>query len=104
MAAYAFSRIHWPGRDKVFLLYLSTMMIPGIVLLIPNYQIMVGLGLVNTYTGLILPQAFTTFGTFLLRQFMLTLPSSYDEAAKWMAPATCRFFSTSSYHCPGQDW
>ncbi len=82
MAAYAFSRIHWPGRDKVFLLYLSTMMIPGIVLLIPNYQIMVGLGLVNTYTGLILPQAFTTFGTFLLRQFMLTLPSSYDEAAK----------------------
>ena len=82
MAAYAFSRIHWPGRDKVFLLYLSTMMIPGIVLLIPNYQIMVSLGLVNTYTGLILPQAFTTFGTFLLRQFMLTLPSSYDEAAK----------------------
>ena len=82
MAAYAFSRIHWPGRDKVFLLYLSTMMIPGIVLLIPNYQIMVGLGLVNTYTGLIQPQAFTTFGTFLLRQFMLTLPSSYDEAAK----------------------
>lgn len=82
MAAYAFSRIHWPGRDKVFLLYLSTMMIPGIILLIPNYQIMVNLGWINTYTGLILPQAFTTFGTFLLRQFMLTLPSSYDEAAK----------------------
>ena len=82
MAAYAFSRIRWPGRDKVFLLYLSTMMIPGIVLIIPNYQIMVSLGLVNTYTGLILPQAFTAFGTFLLRQFMLSLPHSYDEAAK----------------------
>ena len=82
MAAYAFSRIRWPGRDQVFLLYLSTMMIPGIVLIIPNYQIMVSLGLVNTYTGLILPQAFTAFGTFLLRQFMLSLPHSYDEAAK----------------------
>ena len=82
MAAYAFSRIRWPGRDKVFLLYLSTMMIPGIVLIIPNYQIMVSLDLVNTYTGLILPQAFTAFGTFLLRQFMLSLPHSYDEAAK----------------------
>ena len=82
MAAYAFSRIRWPGRDKVFLLYLSTMMIPGVVLIIPNYQIMVSLGLVNTYTGLILPQAFTAFGTFLLRQFMLSLPHSYDEAAK----------------------
>ena len=82
MAAYAFSRIRWPGRDQVFLLYLSTMMIPGIVLIIPNYQIMVSLGLVNTYTGLILPQAFTAFGTFLMRQFMLSLPHSYDEAAK----------------------
>lgn len=82
MAAYAFSRIYWPGRDKIFLLYLSTMMIPGIVLVIPNYQIMVSLGWVNTYTGLILPHAFTAFGTFLLRQFMLSLPRSYDEAAK----------------------
>jgi len=82
MAAYAFSRIQWPGRDKVFLLYLATMMIPGLVLMIPNYQIMVSLHLVNSYTGLILPGAFSAFGTFLMRQFMLTIPQSLDEAAK----------------------
>src|SRR5918994_454896 len=55
---------------------------PGIVLTLPNYQIMVKLGLVNTYLGLILPMAFSAFGTFLLRQFMITLPRSYDEAAE----------------------
>ncbi len=82
MAAYAFSRIEWKWRDKLFFLYLSTMMIPGLVLMLPNYQIMVKLGLVNTYTGLILPAAFSAFGTFLMRQFMLGIPKSYDEAAE----------------------
>lgn len=82
LAAYAFSRIEWPGRDKVFLLYLGTMMIPGIVTMLPNYQIMVSLKLVNTYQGLIIPAAFSAFGTFLLRQFMLGIPKSYDEAAE----------------------
>ena len=82
MAAYAFSRLKWPGRDKVFLLYLATMMIPGLVLMIPNYQIMMRLGWVDTYAGLIIPAAFTAFGTFLMRQFMLTIPSSLDEAAE----------------------
>lgn len=82
MAAFAFSRLQWRGRDTVFLLYLGTMMIPGLVLTLPNYQIMVKLGLVNTYLGLILPMAFSAFGTFLLRQFMITLPKSYDEAAE----------------------
>lgn len=82
MAAYAFSRIQWPGRDKLFFLYLATMMIPGVVLMIPNFQIMVTLGWVNTYTGLVVPAAFTAFGTFLLRQFMLTIPPSLDEAAR----------------------
>lgn len=81
MAAYAFSRIDWPGRDKVFLLYLGTMMIPGLVLMLPNYQIMVSLHLVNTYSGLIIPSAFSAFGTFLMRQFMGGIPKSYDEAA-----------------------
>ena len=81
MAAYAFSRIEWPGRNKVFLLYLSTMMVPGLVLMLPNYQVMVSLHLVNTYRGLILPAAFSAFGTFLMRQFMLGIPKTYDEAA-----------------------
>jgi ABC-type glycerol-3-phosphate transport system permease component len=82
MAAYSFSRLQWPGRDKVFLLYLATMMLPGLVMMIPNYQIMITLGLVDSYAGLIIPAAFSAFGTFLLRQFMLTIPTSLDEAAE----------------------
>jgi multiple sugar transport system permease protein len=82
LAAFAFSRIQWPGRDKVFLLYLATMMLPGLVMMIPNYQIMITLGLVDTLTGLVLPAAFSAFGTFLLRQFMLTIPTELDEAAE----------------------
>ena len=82
LAAFSFSRLHWKGRDKVFLLYLGTMMLPGLVMMIPNYQIMISLGLVDTYTGLILPAAFTAFGTFLMRQFMLSIPKSLDEAAE----------------------
>lgn len=81
MAAYAFSRLRWRGRDTVFKLYLATLMIPGVVTMIPNYTIMVNLGLLDSYIGLIVPAAFSAFGTFLLRQFMLTLPSSLDEAA-----------------------
>lgn len=82
MAAYAFSRLDWYGRDQVFLLYLSTMMIPSVVTMIPTFQIMVSTHLINTYQGLVLPAAFTAFGTFLLRQFMIALPVAYDEAAK----------------------
>jgi multiple sugar transport system permease protein len=82
MAAYAFSRMHWRGRDRVFLAYLATMMVPHVVTMIPNFQIMVSVRFVNTYRGLILPAAFSAFGTFLLRQFMLSIPPSLDEAAK----------------------
>jgi ABC-type glycerol-3-phosphate transport system permease component len=82
LAAFSFSRLEWPGRDKVFLLYLGTMMLPGLVMMIPNYQIMIKLGLVDTYLGLIIPAAFSAFGTFLLRQFMMSIPKSLDEAAE----------------------
>ena len=81
MAAYSFTRIDWPGRDQVFFLYLATMMLPGLVTMIPNYQIMIHLRLVDTLPGLVIPAASTAFGTFLMRQFMLTIPRSYDEAA-----------------------
>lgn len=83
MAAYAFSRIRWRGRDELFLLYLATLMVPGVVLMIPNFQIMVTFGMIDSYMGLILPSIFTgsAFGTFLLRQFMLTVPRALDEAA-----------------------
>ncbi|MBM4031000.1 MAG: carbohydrate ABC transporter permease [Planctomycetes bacterium] len=81
MAAYAFSRLRWRGRDHVFRLYLATLMIPGVVTMIPNYTLIVKLRLLDSYAGLIVPAAFSAFGTFLLRQFMLTIPPSLDEAA-----------------------
>ena len=81
MAAYAFSRVSWPGREKVFMLYLGTLMIPGVVLMVPNFAVILKLGMFNDYMGLIIPGAFSAYGTFLLRQFMLTIPSSLDEAA-----------------------
>lgn len=93
MAAYAFSRVNWPGRDRVFLLYLGTMMVPGVVLMVPNFAIVLGLGMFNDYTGLILPAAFSAFGTFLLRQFMLTIPSSLDEAASIDGAGHWRIFT-----------
>jgi ABC-type glycerol-3-phosphate transport system permease component len=82
LAAFSFSRLKWPGRDKVFMLYLSTMMLPGLVMMIPNYQIMISLHWVDSFVGLIIPSAFSAFGTFLLRQFMMTIPTSLDEAAE----------------------
>lgn len=82
MAAYAFARLQWKGRDTFFRLYLATLMIPGVVTMIPNYTLMVWLHLLDSYIGLIVPAAFSAFGTFLLRQFMLTIPPSLDEAAK----------------------
>ncbi len=81
-AAYAFSRVRWRFRDQVFLLYLATLMVPGLVTLIPNYYVLTTLHLINTYTVLILPACFSAYGTFLLRQFMLTIPASLDEAAE----------------------
>lgn len=81
MAAYAFARLRWPGRDLVFRLYLATLMIPGVVVMIPNYVLMVQLHLLDSYQGLIVPAAFSAFGTFMLRQFMLTIPPAMDEAA-----------------------
>ena len=82
MAAFAFARLRWPGRDKVFQVYLATMMIPGVVTMIPNYTLMVKLHLLDSYAGLIIPAAFSAFGTFLLRQFMVSIPSALDEAAE----------------------
>ena len=82
LAAFSFSRLRWRGRDQVFFLYLATMMLPGLVMMIPNYQNMILLNLVDSYTGLILPAAFSAFGTFLMRQFMMNIPKSLDEAAE----------------------
>jgi len=82
MAAFAFSRLRWKGRDTVFQLYLATLMVPGVVTMIPNFAVMVKLNLLDSYAGLIIPASFSAFGTFLLRQFMLTIPHALDEAAR----------------------
>ena len=92
LAAFSFARLEWPGRDRIFFLYLGTMMLPGIVMLIPNYQIMVRFGLVDSYLGLVLPAAFNAFGTFLLRQFMLGIPRALDEAAEIDGAGPWRIF------------
>jgi len=82
MAAYAFSRLRFAGRDKIFIVYLATLMIPQQVIVIPMFLLMKYLGWVNTYQALIVPWAFTAFGTFLLRQFFMQIPFEFDEAAR----------------------
>jgi multiple sugar transport system permease protein len=81
MAAYAFGRIKFPGRDGLFLLYLGTLMIPFQVTMIPLYMILNSLKWLNTYFALIIPGAFTASGTFMLRQFFMSIPVEYEEAA-----------------------
>ncbi len=81
MAAYAFSRIEWRGRNTVFLLYLATMMVPAVVLVVPQFILIRQLGWMNTYAALIVPGLFSAFGTFLLRQSLLTIPKDFEEAA-----------------------
>jgi len=81
LAGYAFARLNFWGRDKLFLAYLGTLMIPQAMLVIPLFLLISKLGWVNTYQALILPMAFSSFGAFLLRQFFLTIPKELEEAA-----------------------
>lgn len=82
MAAYSFSRLKFPGREKIFFGYLATMMVPGAVTMIPVFILLRYLGWVDTYKALIIPGIFTAYGTFMLRQFFLTLPKELEDAAK----------------------
>jgi multiple sugar transport system permease protein len=81
LAAYAFARLTFPGRNLLFLLVLGTMMLPFQVLLIPSYLIVKDLGWLNSFAGLIVPRMVSAFGIFLLRQHYLTIPKEMDEAA-----------------------
>lgn len=82
MAAYAFARLEFPGRDAIFVLLLALLMVPSQIFLVPHYDIMVALHLTDTVTALWLPKIFSAFGTFMLRQFFMGLPKSLDDAAK----------------------
>jgi multiple sugar transport system permease protein len=83
LAAYAFARLRWPGRDKVFFIFLTALMIPPIFVALPNFILIKNLGLLNTFPGLILPYFFMTpFAIFFLRQFFLGISREIEEAAK----------------------
>ena len=82
LAAYAFSRLEWPGRNLVFSILIVALMVPGIMTLLPNFVLIKELGLVNTFAGLILPGAFfSAFNIFFLRQFFLGISKEVEEAA-----------------------
>lgn len=81
MAAYAFGRLHFPGRDVLFIIVLSVLMVPGQIFLVPQYLIIQKLGLLDTIAAIFIPNLFSAFGTFLLRQFFMSLPKEMEEAA-----------------------
>ncbi len=81
LAAYSFAKLDYPGRDFLFVAYLSTMMIPPQVLLVPRFILFRQFGILNTHWALILPGIFIIFGVFLLRQFFSTIPNELSESA-----------------------
>ena len=82
MAAYAFARLTWPGRDKLFFAFITALMIPPIFTTLPNFVLIKDLGLLDTYLGIVLPSLLMTpFSVFFLRQFFLGIPREIEEAA-----------------------
>ncbi|WP_255584917.1 carbohydrate ABC transporter permease [Virgibacillus saliphilus] len=82
LAAYPLARMKFKGKNLIFILILSTMMIPFQLLMIPVYELALSLGLDNTYAGMILPQITTAFGVFLMRQAFMVIPYELDESAR----------------------
>lgn len=82
LAAFAFARLRFPGNNVIFVGILSVLMVPSQVVLIPSFVLMRELNWIDTYYALIVPGIFSAFGTFLMRQFFLTIPKDMDEAAK----------------------
>jgi alpha-1,4-digalacturonate transport system permease protein len=81
LGGYAFARIEFPGRDAMFLVYIGSIMVPFVILIIPLYQLMVALGWVNSLASLVFPFFFNAYGTFLIRQFFVSIPKDLEEAA-----------------------
>ncbi len=94
MAAYAFAKLKFPFSDKIFFIYIIVMMMPFQVTLVPNYIILDKMNLMGTYWAIIFPGVFSTFGVFLLRQFMINIPDDYCEAAKIDGTGYWRAFSS----------
>jgi multiple sugar transport system permease protein len=81
LGGFAFARIRFPGRDRLFFIYLGSIMVPFVVLIIPLYQLMVAIGWVDKIASLVFPWLITAYGTFLMRQFFITVPKELEEAA-----------------------
>jgi multiple sugar transport system permease protein len=81
-AGYAFARLEFPGRDKLFAVYVATMLIPASATVVPLFLLSRSLHIYNSYLGLIFPISFTAFGTFLMRQFFRTAPEELRDAAR----------------------
>lgn len=82
LAAYAFARIHFPGRDIIFVCLLAVLMVPSSFFILPQYLLIQKAGLLNTLPALFIPYLFSAFGTFLLRQFFMALPDELEDAAR----------------------
>jgi alpha-1,4-digalacturonate transport system permease protein len=81
LGGYAFARIQFPGRDAIFLVYIGSIMVPFVILIIPLYQLMVALSWINSLAALVFPFIFNAYGTFLMRQFFVSIPKDLEEAA-----------------------
>lgn len=92
LAAFAFARLRFRGREALFLFYLATLMIPFPVTLIPNFLIIKNLGWYDTYLALIVPGLFSVFSTFLLRQYYRGIPLDFDEAARMDGASSLRIW------------
>ncbi|MBK9159931.1 MAG: carbohydrate ABC transporter permease [Propionibacteriaceae bacterium] len=82
LAGYAFARMHFRGRGALLAVVLSILMVPGQIYLLPQYQLIQGMHLLDTTWGIVLPGIFSAFGTFLMRQFFVGLPNELEESAR----------------------
>jgi multiple sugar transport system permease protein len=92
LAGYAFARLRFPGRNFLFGLFLLMLMVPSQLFLLGQFELMKGLGLLNTLPALAIPGIFSAFGTFLMRQAFMTMPKEYEEAARIDGAGTLRIF------------
>jgi multiple sugar transport system permease protein len=94
LAGYAFAKLEFRGRDLLFALVISLLMVPQIVLVVPLFELAVDLGVTNTYWALVLPFLVSPLGVFLMRQFMLAIPDAYIESARSEGAGELRIFAT----------
>ena len=94
LAGYAFAKLEFRGRDLLFALVISLLMVPQIVLVVPLFELAVELGVTNTYWALVLPFLVSPLGVFLMRQFMLSIPDAYIESARSEGAGELRIFAT----------